>query len=285
MEIHYYGKIFNLGIYNIVTAENDIEFKEQLKKTLSKEGMTFGNSMQYRVDFNINIGNSTTKIQKEFIKTKQTISIGVIGTEKHIGATSMAINLCKFLNEYQRSCYIEYNSHNTIKTLNGYKDSLYYEDKKKIEYQGIELYEKPENIATIQNYDYSFYIYDYGYLEELSSEERNSFLLKDLKFVVTSSCRWEFSGIVESLFLVNLDNNSHFYVINTNLEDRENFRKNFDKRWRNKVFFAPSNSNPFKITIENRDYYNKILEPYLLNSVMEEKTSGFMQLFKKKRKG
>ena len=37
------GKIFNLGIYNIITATDDIKFKEELKKTLSEEGMTFGN--------------------------------------------------------------------------------------------------------------------------------------------------------------------------------------------------------------------------------------------------
>ena len=286
-EIHCFGKIFNLGIYNIVTAENDKQFNLEIEKTLSDEGMTFGNSMKYRVDFNINIGNNTTKIQKEFIKAKQIVTVGVASTEKHLGATSLAINLCKFLNEYQneRSCYIENNNHNTIISLNDFKDALYFQEKRKIEYQGVELYERPDSIASIQKYDYSFYIYDYGNFNELSKEERNSFMSRDLKFMTTSSKIWEYVGIVNCLYYLKDEENTYFYVINTNLEDREEFRANFDKDWKSKIFFAPGNSNPFQVTLENREYYRKVFEPYLLNSVIEEKSRGIKGLFNKKKKG
>lgn len=285
--MYYCGKIFNLGIYNIVTAENDLRFYEEIEKTISDEGMTFAYSMKYKLDSNVYIGNPTIKVQKEFIKAKQIVTVGVASTERHLGATSLAINLCMFLNEYQneKCCYIENNNHNTIITLRDCKSSLYFEEKRKIEYEGLELYQRPDSIASIQKYDYSFYIYDYGNFNELSKEERDSFIIKDLKFIATSSKRWEYSGIVDSLYYLKDVENFYFYIINTNLEDREEFRGNFDKKWKTKLFFAPANSNPFKITLENRDYYKKIFEPYLLNSVMEEKNSRFQQFFKRRKKG
>lgn len=274
-----------MGIYNIITSENDIEFENQLNKSLSEDGMSFADSMQYRIDLSLNIGSSSTKIQKEYIKTKQIISIGVVGTEKHIGATTLAINLCKFLGEYQRSCYIEYNNHNTIHSLTNCKGSLYYEDNGKVEYNGVELYERPEQVSSIQKYDYTFCIYDYGYISELSEEEKNSFLLKDIKFIATSSSRWEFQGIVDSMFLVpDGDISTHYYVINTNIEDREEFKKNFEKKYSEKFYFASNNSNPFKLIAENRDYYKKVFEPYLFNTSIDEKRNGLIQFLKRKRK-
>ena len=55
------GKVFNLGIYNIITASNDLEFKEQFRKTVSDEGMTFGNAIKYQIEEpTLNIGSNKT---------------------------------------------------------------------------------------------------------------------------------------------------------------------------------------------------------------------------------
>ena len=79
------GKIFNLGIYNIITANDDIQFIEQFKKTITDEGMTFGNSMKYQIDeTNINIGSNKTVIRDNYIKVKQVVTIGIVSTEKHL---------------------------------------------------------------------------------------------------------------------------------------------------------------------------------------------------------
>ena len=107
------GKIFNLGIYNIVTEVDDIKFKEELEKALSIEGMSFGNSIKYKIDNQIIAVNQTTKLIKEnYIRVKQTVNIGVVGTEKHIGATTMAINLTKYLSESIYECYFKKNKYN-----------------------------------------------------------------------------------------------------------------------------------------------------------------------------
>ena len=114
------GRIFNLGIYNIVTARNDVMFADEIEKVFSSEGMTFGNAMKYKINDNMLVINKTTKVVKENIKrAKQTITVGIAGTEKHIGATTVAINIVKYLSELTNvtACYIENNNHNSIYSL------------------------------------------------------------------------------------------------------------------------------------------------------------------------
>ena len=281
------GKIFNLGIYNIVTAENNLQFVAELEKTISEEGMTFGNSMKYKVDFNISVGNNTTKVQKEFVRAKQIVTIGVCSTERHLGATTLAINICKFLSEYpnERVCYIENNNHNTIKSLKMMGGSIYYEKQRKVEYAGIDFFQRPESIASIQKYDYSFYIYDCGNFDEMTKEEKDIFLTRDIKFVVTASRIWEYAGIVNCLIGLENSENSYFYINHTNLDERENFKNsNFEKKWFDRIYFSPENANPYSITSENREFYKKIFEPYLLNTKIEEKKKGLKGLFSRNKK-
>lgn len=281
------GKIFNLGIYNIITACDCHEYVKELKQTLSNEGMTFGNSMKYKVDSNIlTIGSGSTKIEKEFIKARQNVSIGIVSTERHLGATTLGINICKYINEYpnEQACYIENNHHDTIINFQNLSRAVYFENMKKIKVDDVDLYRKPESIANIQNLDYSFYIYDYGAFTELSIEEKNSFLLKDIKFVVTGSRIWEYPYIVETIYFVQNDENVNLYINHTNIEEREEVKKSFDNFWKSKIYFSPVNPNPFQLLNENRDYYKSILTPYLINTVIEEKKSRFNGWFKKKRK-
>lgn len=78
------GKIFNLGIYNIIVSNNDVEFREQFKKTITDEGMTFGNAMKYQVDNTlINFGSNKTVVKENFVKVKQLVNIGVASCESH----------------------------------------------------------------------------------------------------------------------------------------------------------------------------------------------------------
>ena len=44
------GRLFNLGIYNIVTAKNDVIFADEIERAFSVEGMTFGNAMKYKIN-------------------------------------------------------------------------------------------------------------------------------------------------------------------------------------------------------------------------------------------
>lgn len=201
------------------------------------------------------------------------------------GATTLAINIVKYLNEFEnvKACYIENNNHNTLESLKGLPGAMYLENKKMITYNGIDFYFKPENIAEIQKYEYDFYVYDFGSFDEMEIDIRNNFISRDLKLLVSGSRVWEYDKIAESIFTIGDDITSHLFVNFLKLEERENFKKsNFEgSTWINRVYFSDLILDPFEI--KNRDLYLNILRPYLLNeNIKEEKKTGFFSKFKKK---
>lgn len=275
------SQVFNLGIYNIITATNDIEFEEQLKKTLTIEGMTFGSSLKYHIDEPIQQGGKNTIIKENYIKVKQLMSIGIASTEKHSGATSLALNLAKYILTFDNTtcCYIENNSHEHIKELQNLKDCLYLQDKKMLNYNGLDLFLKPTNIAEIQKYDYSFYIYDFGNFDEMTREVRNNFLSRDLKIIVSGSQIWEEEKIADCLSLIGDDLQCYLFINKTPNERKEEFKKSLPTEWQKRTFFSEDILNPFEI--KNQDTYKEILTPYLINqNIVQKEKKGFLGFFK-----
>ncbi len=280
------GKIFNLGIYNIITATDDLKFKEELEKVLSEEGMTFGNSIKYKVDSQIIAVNQNTKLVKEnFIKVKQTVSIGIVGTEKHIGATTVAINLVKYLSELTniRVCYIENNNHNSIMNLlTESKEAIYSENLNKIKYKGIDLFLKPKNMSDILSNNYNFYIYDYGALNEITEEENMSFLTKDLKIIVTGNKAWEIPNLINCFQIVGEDINTYLLFNFAKESEKENFRISLGDYWKERATFSEYITDPFEVG--NRYFFETILKPYLINTDITEKKKKFNFLRKRGKK-
>lgn len=281
------GKIFNLGIYNIIVSNDDIQFKEQFKNTITEEGMTYGNSCRFKVDNTlINLGSNKTVIKENFIKVKQLVNIGIASCEPHQGATTLAINLVKFLNEFEnvKACYIENNNHNTLESLRGLPGAIYLENKNMITYNGIDFYFKPESLAEIQKYEYDFYVYDFGSFNEMETDLKNNFISRDLKFIVSGSRIWEENSIVNCISSIGEDNTSHLFINFLKLEERENFKKLLDGlELQKRLNFSELILDPFEI--KNRDLYLKILRPYLLNeNIKEEKKKGFFSKLKKKER-
>ena len=277
------GKIFNLGIYNIITAIEDIKFKEELEKVLSDEGMSFGNSIKYKIDNQIIAINQTTKLIKEnYIRVKQTVNIGIVGTEKHIGATTMAINLTKYLNELTniKACYIENNNHNSINTITENKEAIYFENTDRITYQGIDMFLKPKNMSDILANNYNFYIYDYGALNELSEEERMSFLTRDLKIVVSGNKEWEIPNLIKCFQIIGEDISTYLVFNFAKENEKENFRTSLGEYWKERAIFSEYITDPF--AVGNKNFLEKILKPYLINTDVTEEKKKF-NLFKKKR--
>lgn len=277
------GKIFNLGIYNIITAIEDNAFKEELKKALSIEGMSFGNSIKYKIDNQVIAVNQTTKLIKEnYIRVKQTVNIGVIGTERHIGATTMAINLTKYLSELTniRACYIENNNHNSIINIIENKEAIYSENTNRITYKGIDMFLKPKNMSDILANNYNFYIYDYGALNELSEEEKMSFLTRDLKVVVSGNKVWEIPNLINCFQIIGEDISTYLIFNFAKENEKENFRISLGEYWKERATFSEYITDPF--TVGNKYFFETILKPYLINTDVTEKKRKF-NLFKKKR--
>lgn len=278
------GKIFNLGIYNIITAVDDVSFKQELEKVLSDEGMSFGNSIKYKLDNNLIAVNKTTKVIKEnFIKVKQTVSIGVVGTERHIGATTLAINLTKYLSELTniKACYIENNNHQSVIRMAESSEAIKYEEMKKISFKGIELFSRPENMSDILSNNYNFYIYDYGALNEMTEEERMSFITKDLKIIVSGNKLWEIQNLIDAFKIVGKDVNTYLVFNFAKESEKENFRISLGEYWKDRTTFSEYITDPFEV--KNKYFFENILKPYLINTDVTEKKKKF-NFFKKRGK-
>ena len=279
------GRLFNLGIYNIVTAKNDVMFADEIERAFSVEGMTFGNAMKYKINDNMLVINKTTKVVKENIKrAKQTIA----GTEKHIGTTTVAINIVKYLSELTNvtACYIENNNHNSIYSLVEDESipTIYNDVLRKITYQGIDLYQRPENLADILKFEYEFYVFDFGNFEEMSKEEISSFLTRDLKIIVSGNKAWEINKLIETFMIIGEDSNSYLMFNFVRNEDREKFKESLGKFWKERASFSENVPEPF--IVGNKSFYEKVLKDYLLNTTIEEvkEKKGILDIFKKKRK-
>ena len=282
------GRLFILGIYNIITAKNDVIFADEIEKAFSIEGMTFGNAMKYKINDNMLVINKTTKVVKENIKrVKQTITIGIAGTERHIGATTVAINIVKYLSELTNvtACYIENNQHNSIYSLVEDESipTIYNEVLRKITYKGIDLYQRPENLADILKFEYEFYVFDFGNFDEMSKEEISSFLTRDLKIIVSGNKAWEINKLIETFMIIGEDINSYLMFNFVRNEDKENFKESLGKFWKERASFSEFVPEPF--IIGNKSFYEKVLKDYLLNTTIEEikDKKGLLNIFKKKR--
>ena len=279
------GKIFNLGIYNIITATDDVSFKEELEKVLSDEGMSFGNSIKYKLDNNVISLNQTTKIIKEnFIKVKQTVSIGVVGTERHIGATTLAINLTKYLSELTniQACYIENNNHQSVSHIAESSEAIRFEDMKKVNFKGIDLFSKPKNMSDILSNNYNFYIYDYGALNEMTEEEKMSFLTRDLKLVVSGNKLWELSNLINTFQIIGTDINTYLVFNFAKESEKENFRISLGEYWKERTTFSEYVTDPFEV--KNKYFFENILKPYLINTDVTEKKNRFNWFWKRGRR-
>ena len=279
------GRMFYLGIYNFITATNDVLFREELIKTLSPKGMNFANSAKFQLDNSFFSINGGTKVVKEnYIKVKQKVTVGICSSERHIGATTQAINMTKYLSSLPNInvCYIENNRHNSIIQIyntSNKEEVNYYEESGKIEYQGIEMYMR-QSIGEIMNDKYDFLIFDFGSMQDMNDSEVSNFLTKDIKFIVSGTKSWELPGLFECFEKIGNDKNINFIFNFTKKEDKQFFKNNMGD-FKENTMFSEYIDDPF--IIANKLYLERIFNPFILNTdIKEVKKNKFMNLFKKK---
>jgi len=266
---------FNMGIYNLVTAQNDTQMYDQLKICLSDKGMTYAQASQYRIDILSNKQKNTEIIKTNYEKVKQDVSIGVLGITNHIGTTSWAINLLHFLSSLPNisACFIEANNHKDIKDLKDFSEINgmgieHYPTTAEIKVDGMEMYYDISKIGEIVSQKYDFYIYDYGNTRELSELDIASFLNKDIKFIVMGSKPWEYKYISRTFNAIQLQEtqDSVFLIYNfVRQEDRKGIKAQMGSL---NVYFNEFQPEPF--ILHSKSYLEEILKRYLTNANYEE---------------
>ncbi len=250
------AKLFNEGIYNFIVTADIREQEKELRECI-EEGKQYKDAIRYRVNEVIN--NSTDKIiiKKEYKKLKQCVSIGVAGTQNHIGVTTQAIAITKFLNDLNmNACYIQANKNEDIETLETFFDL----DVKEgfFSYQNIDFYKKDKTVNAME-YGYDFYVYDLGVLSDLSDSD--IFMTKDVKIIVSGTKSWEQDNLMKVFDIIGESTDVNYLFNYTAEAQRNDIAANMGKL-NVKTYFINYMPDPFNIG-NNEKEYHQLLKEYI----------------------
>ena len=91
------ARLFNEGIYNFVNGKDYETQVQQFKQCLLDDGNFYKDAIRFRGELS-NYGKDTVVIKREYKTLKQYVSIGITGTETHIGVTTQCLLIVQFLN-------------------------------------------------------------------------------------------------------------------------------------------------------------------------------------------
>lgn len=250
------ARLFNEGIYNFVTATNYDEQEKELIDCITV-GKQYKDSVRYRKVEQISNSKDKVIIKKEYKKLKQCVTIGVAGTQNHIGTTSQALLITKFLTDLKLNvCYIQANGKEDIQTLENMYDITKKDDF--ISYEYIDMYEKDKTINAM-GYGYDFYVYDMGNLQEIN--DIDSFITKDIKIVVSGTKAWEQDNLLKVFNKLGVLEDINFIFNFTPVGEQSEITKNMGK-FGVKTYFSKYVPNPFMPT-ENEKLYHSLFKDYV----------------------
>jgi len=257
------SNLFKEGIYNFVIGDNYQKQVEEFEKCLSETGNEYKDAVRFRVEDKALKGKNKVIIKKEYKKLKQLLTVGVAGTQSHIGTTTQALLLCGFFNiRGLKACYISANNSKDIEEL---KNLAEVEIKNNMfTYCNIDIYDNNERISAME-YGYDIYIYDYGVL---NNDNFNSFINNDKKIIVAGSKYWELHNNFKTLNKMKQLPETYFIISHCPAEDENGIVSNFPKH-KKKVFFSEYSPNPFDF--KNADIFLNVFKDNI-----EEKSSNLV---------
>lgn len=157
----YTGKLMDIGVTDIVTADSMDGIKDELDECLSEDGM-----QRYKRSFE-SFKQETTFDEvpklKEIVKYKwnsRNVKIAIAGTQRRSGVTITAFNLAAWLiARGASSCYVEANTNRHLNWIVNIYDAE--KDGEAFPVGGIDCY-----FTNEMDKDYSFIIYDCGEIKE-----------------------------------------------------------------------------------------------------------------------
>lgn len=277
------SKLFSESIFNFVTSKEYHTQKEELKKCITS-GNSYSDSIRYRYkEDNKDIPKSKVIIKKEYSKKRNSVTIGIVGTQIHIGATTQAMLMCKFLNSIGlHSCYVQANGKKDVEKIAIMNNVS--EMKDMINYNGIDMY---KDFIDNKSTGYDFYIYDYGDIDTFNID---SYITNDIKIVVCGTKEWDFlniSKVFQNEKLNKIQKDIDFIFNFTAKENERNILSGLAELKKN-IYFSEYAPNPFN-NEKNQNIYHRILKEYIIEKtnqleIIEKNRFSMKNLFSKRKK-
>jgi len=270
-------RIFNKGIYDIITAVSDEEIHNSIMFGISETHTKnlFEAHNEANMPSEVTVSKKTlskeqseseeqsiTLIQpnKNFREYKKHLAIAVCSAQPHAGATHAALQIAKFLNDTGfKAAYLEAQGHKTIAYLKSlYPQSCNINERKNLlQCFGIPLY-SDFNIGEVLAQNYDFFIFDLGVL---TKDILTSFLTKDIQILVGGSKAWELPEIAKAIKLIGEKNNVSIFMNHVIQSDKSRLL-DFMEILRNSTYFMEYSPSPFQSGV-NLEVYKKVFRKYL----------------------
>lgn len=276
------ARLFNEGIYNFVTATTNNEQEKELLECISGDGKQYKDSVRFRQTLQTNNSKDKVIIKKEYKKLKQCVTIGIVGSQEHIGTTTQSLLITQFLNSLQLNvCYIQANGKNDIEQIN----KMYSVEKKEnfISYGNIDMYSQDKTVNAIEK-GYDFYVYDMGILYD---KDIDNFITKDIKIVVAGAKPWEQDNVVKIFNTLGILKDINFIFNFTPEIQQKALIKNMGD-YGVKTYFSNYTPNPF-ISDVNEEIYHKIFKVFIAEKsskleIVSNKKKSLFSFFKRGNK-
>lgn len=280
-------RIYNLGVYNIITnatyeeleycilkgrtAEESKEFLIERPNLLSEknEVKTLDKQQNNQSEYFEKVEEKIEVIlpNKDFRKYKPYITVAICGAESHVGATHNALLITKFLNKIGfKTCYLEANEVQKIFFLKSMypQNSNFNERKSLMQCFGIDIY-SGFNISKVMEENYDFYVFDLGVLVE---SKLTSFLTKDIKIIVSGAKAWELKSLSDVVELIGNKNMVSLFL-NLSVKGEQTKLQNLIETGENNLFFPKYIPNPFTEGV-NIDIYKNVFKEYILQEEIDK---------------
>ena len=274
------SRLFSESIFNFITSKEYHTQKEELSRCLTT-GNNYSDSIRFRYkDDNKNVSKSRVIIKKEYTKRNDSVTIGIVGTQAHIGATTQSFLICKFLNSIGvKACYVQANNKKDVEKIIQLNDESI--SKEMITYNDIDMFK--DTIDT-KSWGYDFYIFDYGDIEDLNVD---AFIGNDVKIVVSGTKEWDFLNLYKVFDKLDKVKSNLNYIFNfTDEQSEKNIIKGL-KLFKKNIFFSEYSPNPFAYD-KNTNIYHRIFKEYIIEKtnqieIIEKHKFSFRNIFLKRK--
>ena len=209
-------------------------------------------------------------------------SIAVAGSLPRIGTSTQCLQIIRYIqSQGKNACYIEFNNTHFLDALCDYYRDAAQSDDGAISFLNMTLY-RNEEIESLHDQAFDYYVYDYGVLSELDQRLRASFLEKQQKIIVCGTNPSELdamAAVIRTYRHSDVD-----YIFSFIAEDDQKFvLQQMDDR-SDRTHFAPFAPDPFTFQSSSIPIYEKLLHLSPRDQTIGEKPNKKGGLFRWKHK-
>ncbi|MEG1822997.1 MAG: hypothetical protein RR233_08820 [Clostridiales bacterium] len=266
--------LIDIGVYNIITGTQINDIREQIRKCVSIEGMSYADLNGYLSgDIQVKEEKSCERFTS---KMKKNSNIFVLGTEPNVGTTTICFNILAFLRELGISCAYLPKQDTDLFLLERFynvEEQQFLQRDTFFEYNNIHFYKAGYTFIK----DYDFIIWDMGYPDEDGIDNISSLYNSESarKILVSGAKPWELEQIAKftpHLSCDKVDLILQFVNLNNSSQIKNLFKDIF--KTVNFTDYMPD----FFDTSKSRELWTSIFKELLLENHSQRKEIGKIKI-------